>query len=138
MGVVTSDINVFDLRRIPLQGGDVLKGMLGSDGMSGGFGELYFSFIEFSVVKGWKRHNRMSSNLMVPVGVVKFVFIGDDPNDRLEVISGEGGHRRISVPPGFWMAFSGLTQGPNLVVNIADIPHDDNEEDRTSLSAFDF
>lgn len=138
MGPVTSDIGVFDLRRIPLQGGDVLKGMMGSDGLSSDFGELYFSFIEFGYVKGWKRHNRMSSNLIVPVGAVKFVFIGDDPGDRLEIISGEGEHRRISVPPGFWMAFSGLTKGPNLVVNIADIPHDDNEEDRKSLAAFEF
>lgn len=138
MGAVTSDIGVFDLRRIPLQGGDVLKGMIGSEDMPDGFGELYFSFIEHGSIKGWKRHNRMTSNLIVPIGVVKFVFLGSDPNDRLEVISGEGGHRRISAPPGFWMAFSGLTQGPNLVVNIADLPHDDNEEDRKSLETFEF
>ncbi|MFQ0814953.1 hypothetical protein AVM02_05880 [Brucella anthropi] len=112
--------------------------MVGSDSLSPEFGELYFSFIDCGYVKGWKRHNRMSSNLIVPVGTVKFVFIGENSDDRLEIISGEGAHRRISVPPGFWMAFSGLAKGPNLVVNIADIPHDDNEEDRKSLAAFEF
>jgi dTDP-4-dehydrorhamnose 3,5-epimerase len=80
----------------------------------------------------------MTSNLIVPVGKVRFVFIGDDPSDRLEVVSGDGAHKRLHVPPGFWMAFSGAAPGPNLVVNIADIPHDDNEEDRQSVTAFKF
>ena len=38
------------------------------------FGEIYFSRVDFKEVKAWKRHRKMTLNLAVPVGEVKFVF----------------------------------------------------------------
>ena len=40
-----------------------------------GFGESYFSFIEYNAVKAWKLHQKMTLNLVVPVGMVRFNFI---------------------------------------------------------------
>ena len=31
-----------------------------------GFGEVYFSYINPKAVKAWKKHNRMTLNLVVP------------------------------------------------------------------------
>ena len=39
------------------------------------FGEAYFSKIKFNKIKAWKYHSKMTLNLAVPHGKVKFVFI---------------------------------------------------------------
>ena len=36
--------------------------------------EIYFSWINKKAIKGWKLHKKMSMNLVVPIGKVKFVF----------------------------------------------------------------
>ena len=42
-----------------------------------GFQEAYFSTIKKDRIKGWKRHLRMTMNLIVPVGNVQFNFYDD-------------------------------------------------------------
>lgn len=138
MGVVTADVIVTSLQRIPVKGGDVLKGMEASDPLFRKFGEAYFSCVEQGFIKGWKRHLRMTSHLIVPAGSVKFVFIGPDGKDRREIIAGDGNYIRLTAPPGLWMAFSGMSPGLNLILNIADLVHSDDEEERLPPEAFSF
>ena len=45
-----------------------------------GFGELYFSEVNFGEIKAWKKHKKMVMNLIVPCGEVKFVFFDDRKN----------------------------------------------------------
>ena len=40
---------------------------------------------------------------------------------------------RLTVPPGIWFGFKGLSEGLNIVCNIADIEHDKNEISRKSI-----
>ncbi len=138
MGAVTADVIVTPLRRIPVGGGNVLKGIEASEPEFSGFGEAYFSCVENGFIKGWKRHLEMTSQLIVPTGSVKFVFIGDDSTDRREIIAGDGNYVRITAPPGLWLAFSGVTSGLNLILNIANIPHSDSEQQRLPIEAFPF
>lgn len=37
-------------------------------------------------------------------------------------------YRRITIPPGVWMAFIGIGQGKNVLLNVANIPHDPKEQ----------
>ena len=62
------------LRIIGVKGGDVLHAMKDTDDGFSGFGEAYFSSIEKGCIKGWKKHTNMTLNIVVPVGVIKFVF----------------------------------------------------------------
>ena len=39
-----------------------------------GFGEVYFSELRPKSIKAWKYHYKMTLNLIVPLGEVKFVF----------------------------------------------------------------
>ena len=39
------------------------------------FKEAYFSSIDFNFIKGWKMQLKMSSNICVPTGNVKFTFV---------------------------------------------------------------
>jgi dTDP-4-dehydrorhamnose 3,5-epimerase len=128
------DILVTSLARIATVGGDVLHAMKQSDAGYAGFGEAYFSWVAVGAVKAWKRHTRMTMNVVVPVGQVRFVFHLDGTDEfRVEEI-GVDRYVRLSVPPGIWFGFQGLAEPESLVLNIANIPHDPNEVERLALS----
>ena len=136
MGAVTLEhIIITPLKRVPVPGGDVLHALKCTDVGFKNFGEAYFSIIEFGAVKAWKRHLRMTLNLVVPVGQVRFVFrlVGDD-EFRIEEI-GVDRYARITVPPGVWFGFKGLAAPQSLVLNIANMPHDPNEVEGLAISA---
>lgn len=135
MGAVSlDDIVITSLARIPTSGGDVMHAMKSSDAGYAGFGEAYFSCIASGVIKAWKRHSRMTMNIVVPVGRVRFVFHLDGAEAfRVEEI-GVDRYVRLSVPPGIWFGFQGLAEPQSLVLNIASIPHDPNEVQRLALA----
>lgn len=135
MGAITlGDILLTPLSRIETAGGDVLHAMKQSDAGYASFGEAYFSWVSAGTVKAWKRHMQMTMNVVVPVGQVRFVFrLNDSDEFRVEEI-GVDHYARITVPPGIWFGFQGLSVPQNLVLNIASIPHDPNEVERLGLS----
>lgn len=99
-----------------------------------GFGEAYFSTVEKQAVKGWKKHERMVLNLIVPSGAIRFVLYDDRPASKSfqtiqELILSKENYQRLTVPPGIWMAFQGISDGLNMLLNIASIPHDPTEAD---------
>ncbi len=125
-------IRVIELKKYSLENGDLLKGITCSEIDNGSFGELYFSFINLDSIKAWKKHKAMYMNLFVPVGNVKFVFFCEKKSTfKIEEI-GENNEKRIYVPPNIWFGFKGLDK-KNLVVNLASIPHDDNEVEKLNI-----
>ena len=140
MGVVSlEDIHVNQLKRIPTVGGDVLHALKNSDYGFNGFGEVYFSWVEEGTIKAWKCHQHMTLNLVVPVGEVNFVFHLTNKKNifRTEII-GEERYVRLTVPPGIWFGFQGLTSGYSLVMNVIDVEHDPDEVLRKETSEFDY
>jgi len=132
------DILNTPLARIPTTGGDVLHAMKQSDAGYAGFGEAYFSWVAAGAVKAWKRHTRMTMNVIVPVGRVRFVFRLDGVDAfRVEEI-GLDRYARLTVPPGIWFGFQGQAEPQSLVLNIANITHDPNEVERLSLSEIEY
>ena len=127
MGSVSvKKIKVSPLKRIPLPTGDVLHGLKRTDTGYTGFGEAYFSQIEFDAVKAWKRHTRMTLNLVVPVGIVKFAFV-DDQDDRFIKVVSPHDFVRLTVPPGIWFGFKGLGKRKNLIVSCSTLKHNKSE-----------
>ena len=102
-----------------------------------GFGAAYFSWVHPGAVKAWKLHQRMTLNLIVPIGVVRFVFhLEERPEEfRIEELGGER-YARLTAPPGVWFGFQGLAEPHNLVLNVADQPHDPSEVRRRPVSDF--
>lgn len=130
-----AQIVVTPLKRVAVEGGDVLLALKCADPGFAGFGEAYFSEIRSGAVKAWKRHARMKLNLVVPVGWVQFVFVDDDGAVREEKV-GRDRYARLTVPPGVWFGFKGLAAQTSLVLNVADIPHDPAEVERKPERAF--
>lgn len=138
MGTVSvNQILITPLKRIQVAGGDVLHGMKCSDPGYLDFGEAYFSIVEVGAIKAWKRHLQMTLNFIIPLGSVFFVFIDQEGAVREEVV-GENRYIRLTVPPGIWFGFKGVGNKANMVLNIANIPHDPNEVERLSSDDLDY
>jgi dTDP-4-dehydrorhamnose 3,5-epimerase len=132
-----TDIILTPLQKIETAGGNVMHAMKQADSGYAGFGEAYFSWVSAGSIKGWKRHTRMTMNLVVPVGQVRFVFrwINARGADEFQIEEiGVNRYARITVPPGVWFGFQGLDVNQSLVLNIASIAHNPNEVERLSLT----
>ena len=62
------------LKTIHVDEGDIFHGMKLTDEGYCGFGEAYFSSIKFKETKGWKRHHKMTLNIIVPFGEIQFAL----------------------------------------------------------------
>jgi dTDP-4-dehydrorhamnose 3,5-epimerase len=131
------------LKQIYHPKGDIFHGMKKSDPGFTDFGEAYFSTVHPGEVKPWKKHIRMTLNLVVPVGKIRFVMFDDRPDSSSKgqtfaVEIGPENYQRLTVSPGIWMAFEGLDDGLNLLLNMADMEHDPDEVERAELDRFQY
>ncbi len=127
------------LRRIPTPKGDVLHGMKTEDPGYAGFGEAYFSMVLEGAIKGWKRHHRMTLNLICIAGAVQFVVYGEGPLPVLDVTLAPTvpeHYCRLTVPPMFWVGFRGASPAENIILNVANLPHDPGEAEMMELDRF--
>ena len=138
MGAVAlDDILVTPLKRISTNGGDVMHALKNTDQGFNGFGEVYFSWVEQGAIKAWKCHQRMTLNLVVPLGAVRFVFHLPEQKKKFRTEKiGNNNYSRLTVPPGIWFGFQGIASGSSLLVNVADLEHDPDEVLRKSKSEF--
>ncbi|MCK5576668.1 MAG: dTDP-4-dehydrorhamnose 3,5-epimerase, partial [Sphingomonadales bacterium] len=72
-------VSVTPLKVLGDERGAVLRWMRPDTPSFKDFGEAYFSKVAVGAVKAWKRHNRMTLNLTVPVGRVRFVLYDARP-----------------------------------------------------------
>jgi len=114
-------IKTFRLKKINNPKGNILRAFRKTDKNSGGFAEIYFSWINKNNIKGWKLHKQMSMNIVVPVGMVKFVFF--DGKNFKKIILGEKKYLRMFVPSNIFFAFQNLSSKKSLIVNNASIIH---------------
>lgn len=114
------------LKQIYHPKGDIFHAMKKSDDGFDGFGEAYFSTINKGDIKGWKKHTKMTLNLIVPVGEIEFVVYNEETKEFFSVKLSQNNYQRLTVKPGLWMAFRGCGEY-NILLNLASIEHDPNE-----------
>lgn len=130
-----SGVAVTPLKIIGGDKGRVFHGIKAIENSYAGFGEAYFSEVLYKQAKGWKRHNRMVLNLVVPVGAIKFHLFDQQSGIYSTLTLGvDHLYARLTVQPGLWMAFEGIGEAQNLLMNFASIAHDPTEADAVPLS----
>lgn len=140
MGTIINGVNLYPLRHIKVSKGDVYHALKCTDKGYEGFGEAYFSEIEKDQIKGWKRHNRMTLNIVVVKGAIKFVIYDDRAGSITKgkfqeiILSRDFNYKRLTIAPGLWMAFCGIDEGCSMLLDIIPEPHDPSESDRKELS----
>ena len=119
------------LLTIPGEKGSIIKLIQKDEENFPVFGEAYFSTIKQNSIKGWKRHIKMTCNIIVILGVVEFVI---HDNRDFSKTNGESDSfllnhnkfKRLTIPPGLWFGFKGIDE-KNIILNISDFIHDDSE-----------
>ena len=138
MAYLETSIKIKALKQINVEGGNVLHALKASEEEFYGFEEAYFSTIEVNKIKAWKRHLRMTMNLIVPVGEVQFNFYSQEKKLLSNTIIGERNYSRITVPPMTWFGFKGLASSTSYILNISNKFHDPSEVERKPLSFLNF
>jgi dTDP-4-dehydrorhamnose 3,5-epimerase len=137
MGFIV-DVVLTPLKIIKGDHGDVLHVIKSTDETFTNFGEAYFSTVSFQSIKGWKKHHKMILNLVVPVGAIKFVMYDDRKNSETfqqfqEITLSKDNYQRLTIPPGIWVAFAGVANADNILLNVASIPHQPLEAESLPL-----
>lgn len=114
------------LKQIYHPKGDIFHAMKKSDIGFDGFGEAYFSTINQNDIKGWKKHTKMTLNIIVPVGNIEFVVYDENSKEFFSTKLSHNNYQRLTVKAGLWMAFRGIGEY-NMLLNLASIEHDPNE-----------
>ena len=114
------------LKQIHNPKGDIFHAMKKSDAGFDGFGEAYFSTINLDDIKGWKKHTKMTLNVVVPLGEIEFVIYDEKKGEFLSVKLSQKNYQRLTVKAGLWMAFRGLAKS-SMLLNLASIEHDPSE-----------
>ena len=128
-------IKLSPLKKIHHSKGDILHAIKNSENEFKGFGEAYFSFIKKNEIKGWKKHTKMTLNLIAAVGKIHIVV--HDTNSFFSVVLSKDNYQRLTVAPGLWVAFKGLSS-ENIILNISNIEHNPNESINLDLNSFHF
>ncbi len=136
--IILEGVTITPLKRVHHPKGDIYHALKCTDDSFEEFGEAYFTTIHQNDVKGWKQHKTMLMNLVVPVGVVGFHFFNERISKGAFVEVAPHNYVRVTVQPGIWMAFQGLSKDLNLILNLASTPHDPAEAINVELGAFPF
>jgi dTDP-4-dehydrorhamnose 3,5-epimerase len=134
-------VQLTPLKRIATPSGDVYHAMKRGDSGYCGFGEAYFSSIDPGAIKAWKRHRRMTLNVVVPVGAIRFVIHDDrsespTAGETWSVVLSLQNYMRLTIPPCLWFGFQGLAAEASLLLNLADIEHSPDEGEQLPPSSF--
>lgn len=112
--------------------GDIFHAMKKSDIGFDGFGEAYFSTVKKDDIKGWKKHTKMTLNLIVPIGEIEFIIYDEDTQEFESIKLSPNNYQRLTVKPNLWMAFRGCGEY-NMLLNLASIEHDPSEAETLEL-----
>lgn len=125
------------LKQIYHPKGDIFHAMKKSDIGFDGFGEAYFSTINQNNIKGWKKHTKMTLNIVVPVGNIEFVVYDEKTKEFFSTKLSHNNYQRLTVKAGLWMAFRGIGEY-NMLLNLASIEHDPNEAVNIELNEINY
>jgi len=122
------------LKQIYNPKGDIFHAMKKSDNGFDGFGEAYFTTVNRDDIKGWKKHTKMTLNLVVVAGEVEFIVYDEFSKLFVTVKLSKNNYQRLTIKPNLWMAFRGFDDY-NMLLNLANIEHDLKEADNLELEA---
>ncbi len=125
------------LKQIHNPKGDVFHAMKKSDEGFDGFGEAYFSTINQNDIKGWKKHTKMTLNVVVVSGEIEFVVYDENSETFFDVVLSQDNYHRLTIKPNLWMAFKGLKEN-SMLLNLASIEHDPSEAVNLDLQEIEY
>jgi dTDP-4-dehydrorhamnose 3,5-epimerase len=130
-------VTLTPLKKIHHPKGDLFHAMKNDDIGYSGFGEAYFSTINQFDIKGWKKHTKMTLNLVVPIGEIRIVVCNEITNAFYSVDISHDNYQRVTIKPGLWVAFKGISEY-NMLLNIASIAHNPSEAKNIAIDEINY
>ena len=124
---ILNKVKIKSLKIIKLPAGNVMHLLKKNEIKNWSFGEAYISKIKYGKVKAWKCHLKMTINISVPHGKVKFVFYSEKDNIFKTIEIGEKKYLRISIPPKIWFGFKGISKKESIIISLSNIIHNPQE-----------
>jgi dTDP-4-dehydrorhamnose 3,5-epimerase len=135
---MTKRYKLIDSKKIISIKGNIYRLLRTDDKNYIGFGEAYVSKIKYKKNKGWKKHKKMTLNLSVPSGKVRFVIYDNERKKFHEAVIGDRNYKRLIIFPNTWFAFQGLSKKENIIINVSNILHSDNESLSKPIKFFNY
>ncbi|MGA9751215.1 MAG: dTDP-4-dehydrorhamnose 3,5-epimerase family protein [Acidobacteriota bacterium] len=115
--------------------GKIMHMIKRSDKEFGVVGEVYFSWINPGVVKGWHLHSEMTLNYCCPHGLIKLVLYDDrvgspTRGEVQEIYLGPECYYLVQIPPAIWNGFRGIAVYPSMLCNVATTEYREGEMKR--------
>lgn len=122
-------VRVIPLRRIPDERGTILHMLRADDPHFIEFGEIYFTTVYRGVIKGWHKHREMTLNYACVYGRVKLaLYDGRESSPSrgsvMEIFLGLDNYVLVSICPGVWSGFKGMSDPYAIIANCCTHPHD--------------
>jgi dTDP-4-dehydrorhamnose 3,5-epimerase len=133
MGNIMIDgLNIMPLKVITDERGKIMKMADSNSALFEKFGEIYFSFINPGIIKGWKKHQAAIQLFSVPIGTIKFVIYDDRPdsptkNELQEIECGEDNYQLIKMPANVWYSWKTTSTFPAMIASLTSEPHNPTE-----------
>ena len=96
--------------------------------------EVYFSYIKFNKIKGWKLHLKQTTVISVVFGKIKIAFFDKNFHFLEEVILTSKSPSYVLIPPNVWYSFRGLNKSQSIICSLIDMLHKDDEQKKMGLS----
>ena len=130
-------VGIHPLSRIEDERGDLLHMLRCDDPHFLDFGEIYFSSLNPGAVKAWRRHQKMTCCLAVPMGEILLALYDEreespSKGELQSITLGPENYSLVVIPPGIWSGFQGRKQ--SLIANCATLPHNPDEVERLEAS----
>lgn len=125
-------VSIQTLKKINDERGCIMHMLRNDDKVFDKFGEIYFSMIYPGVIKAWHLHSKMTLNYAVVKGMIKLVLFDARENsstkgELMEIFIGDNNYQLVTIPPGVWNGFKGISKKAAIVANCSNIPHDPKE-----------
>lgn len=123
------DIKIRTLAEIKDTRGSVKHFIKSTDDDFVSFGEVYFSTVNFNVVKGWKKNLDVDQNFCCIQGTIKVVIYDDRDYSASSgaiqeiVLNSETTHSRLTIPKDLWYSFKCCSEETSTILNLISVPH---------------
>lgn len=137
-----ADVKILPLKTLSDDRGFV-KHMLRTDSpLFAGFGEMYFSFTKYNVIKAWKCHEKITQNMSVPQGNLLLVLYDARPNSPThgqvnEIVIGDDNYSLVQIPPGLIYGFQSISPAGTLIANCLDKTYESSQTKAIAMDSRD-
>ena len=104
-----------------------------------GFGEIYFSYTNFGIIKGWYMQKKNFSNFSVLLGGIKLVIFDNRKLSKTfnlvqEINLSLSNYHLVTIPPKVWYSFKTIKGRFSILANLIDKPYKENEVKKYNIN----